>query len=196
MTKAELIDKYRDINIDHDWWTWIEADLRSDLDDLGFHLEHMWFSGFYSQGDGACFTGWVTCWKKFCEKEPQFVDTFPNTAIFLQDEGGNYTISHTSRMCHHYSTTHEYIPDIDGVIDVLEGSEAQEAMMRAAIYKAAMVEEDSVAAWLTEYFRSKMCNLYRTMADTYDSLTSDEEVWDAIQANELDKDEETENVAG
>lgn len=62
MTKDELIEKYRYMNVDggYDWWESIEEDLRSDMDAIGFTVDKMYFSGFWSQGDGACFTGGCT----------------------------------------------------------------------------------------------------------------------------------------
>ena len=56
---------------DYDWWEntmecWVEK-----LEALGIHtsLEQMHFSGFYSQGDGACFTGRINL-KQFLEAHP------------------------------------------------------------------------------------------------------------------------------
>lgn len=196
MTKDELIDKYRTINTDYDWWECIESDLTKDLEEHGFRLDDMYVSGFWSQGDGACFTGRIVDWKAFCTKVPQFVDDFPNTAIFLQDEGASYVITHSGRYSHAMSTSHEYDGDnygssIETEVDLLEivtdvTPEASiEADMRLAIYKAAL-REDGVETWLTEYFRGLMKDLYRTLEKEYEYYTSDEAVWVTIQANELD----------
>jgi|WetSurMetagenome_2_1015567.scaffolds.fasta_scaffold53616_6 hypothetical protein len=195
MTKEELIEKYRDINVDggFDWWECIEFDLQEYLDEQGFRLDQMSFSGFWSQGDGACFTGHVHDWSKFCDKVPQFVADFPNTAIFLQDEGGSYTITHRDRYYHAMSTSHELQDaDIEWVTDSIETDIANERgdmaelPMRLAIYKAAM-QEEGVEQWLTEYFRGLMKDLYRNLEAEYEHLTSDEVVWDTIVANELNK---------
>lgn len=196
MTKEELIDKYRDINTDHDWWDCIESDLKDDLEAQGFRMDQMYFSGFWSQGDGACFTGRMVDWKAFCAKVPQFVADFPNTAIFLQDEGGSYTITHSGRYYHQYSTTHDYDADNYGssietevdrlalMVDALP-EDSIEAAMRLAIYEAALLE-DGVETWLEEYFRGLMADLYKTLMEEYDYRTSDEAVWETIVANEMD----------
>jgi len=158
----------------------------------------MYFSGFWSQGDGACFTGHITDWAKFCEKVPQFVQDFPNTAIFLQDEGGNYTITHSDRYYHEYSTSHEYEAGVEYAVEALDEHESEdhEADMRLAIYKAAL-EEGDVGDWLKDYFRGLMADLYSTLGKKHDYFTSDEVVWETIEANELDKelDEEDEDDA-
>jgi hypothetical protein len=203
MVKDELIDKYRDINVGDDYWyECIKDDLNGDLELQGFRLDQMYFSGFSSQGDGACFTGRMVDWKAFCAKVPQFVADFPNTAIFLQDEGGSYTITHSGRYYHQYSTNHEYDADIENQVDLLSlvtdalPQDGIEADMRLAIYKAAL-EEGDVGDWLKDYFRGLMADLYSTLGKKHDYFTSDEVVWETIEANELDKelDEEDEDDA-
>jgi hypothetical protein len=194
MTKEELIYKYRDINVHENWWDCEEENLKEDLETQGFFLSGMYFSGFWSQGDGACFTGHVTDWVKFCERVPQFVNNFPNTAIFLQDEGGRFTITHTGNYYHPYSTSHEYEADVESEVDLLMMTldvidTGIEDSMRLAIYKDAM-EEGDVGYWLKEYFRDLMEDLYQRLKKEYDYLTSDEAVWESIQANELDEEQE------
>jgi hypothetical protein len=196
MTKEELIEKYREFSVDYDWWDCIESDLKEDLDEQGFELSQMYFRGFWSQGDGACFTGHMRSWKQFCEKVPQFVADFPNTAIFLSDEGASYKITHHGHYYHKMCTRHELQDaDIEWYADTLEEDIADERgdmtelPMRLAIYKAAL-QEEGVEQWLTEYFRDLMHDLYRRLEKEYDHLTSDEVVWESIQANELDKEQE------
>ena len=53
--------------------------------------------------------------------------------------------------------------------------------------------EDEVDAFekdVTEQWRTYMQDLYRKLEEEYDHLVSDEAVWDTIEANELDEDEE------
>jgi len=188
MTKDKLIDKYRDINTDYEWWDCTESDLVDDLTEIGFSMDQMYFSGFCSQGDGACFTGVMREWGKFVEKTPSFVEAFPNTANFLALEGGEYTISHRDRYCHEYSTSHEYRADIEDEIEALELVADGDALdyMKLATYKAAMREDgDSVEKWLTEHFRDKMRMLYKTLEAEYNYLTSDETVWETLEANDM-----------
>lgn len=54
--KAKAIDAHRDINTDHDWFDFMIEDYENKLKKLGFHNIKIYFSGFSSQGDGACFT--------------------------------------------------------------------------------------------------------------------------------------------
>lgn len=54
--KAKAIDAHRDINTDHDWFDFVIEDYENKLKKLGFYDIKIQFTGFASQGDGACFT--------------------------------------------------------------------------------------------------------------------------------------------
>ncbi len=54
--KAKVIEKYNDINTDHDWSQWTIDDWKEKLERQGFLSPEIYFSGFWSQGDGASFT--------------------------------------------------------------------------------------------------------------------------------------------
>ena len=51
----KILDKHYDINTDHEWYDCIIDDYVTKLDNIGFIDVDVNFSGFHSQGDGACF---------------------------------------------------------------------------------------------------------------------------------------------
>lgn len=57
--KQSLRDKYRNSNVEHDWWDVIFDDAVYVGELLGVTSEarHIHFSGFWNQGDGASFSG-------------------------------------------------------------------------------------------------------------------------------------------
>ncbi|MBU0564901.1 MAG: antitoxin of toxin-antitoxin stability system [Gammaproteobacteria bacterium] len=62
--KEKAREWYRDGQLDYDWWDFVyeQADtaakhLGIDIDRKGKHTPAIYFSGFSSQGDGACFEG-------------------------------------------------------------------------------------------------------------------------------------------
>lgn len=58
--KAKFRDANRDRNVDDvDWWNGVYEDFIGFAELLGIttSIQHVAFSGFWSQGDGACFTG-------------------------------------------------------------------------------------------------------------------------------------------
>ena len=50
--QEKVIDKNRDINVDHNWWDFIYDMFK---EDCIFDVDNIYFSGFWSQGDGAMF---------------------------------------------------------------------------------------------------------------------------------------------
>lgn len=54
--KRKAIDNNRDISVDYGWWDFVFEDYTIKLKKLGFWDIKLYFTGFSSQGDGACFT--------------------------------------------------------------------------------------------------------------------------------------------
>jgi hypothetical protein len=77
--KEQAIEKNWDINVDHDWWQFVYEDAVIIFEMLGYSLdekEPFYFSGFDSQGDGACINraGWsykAGCVKSVRDYAPQ-----------------------------------------------------------------------------------------------------------------------------
>lgn len=52
----KVLTRYRDWNVDHEWWEFTYDDYKEKLENIGFEDPDFSFSGFSSQGDGASFT--------------------------------------------------------------------------------------------------------------------------------------------
>lgn len=78
--RGELLEKYRNVNVEHDWWDSLIENFAEQLAEVGITVSthevklmngktrqdpSIYFSGFWSQGDGACFEGHVSDWPKF-----------------------------------------------------------------------------------------------------------------------------------
>jgi len=53
--QTALLEKNRDILTDHNWYDFTVTDFEEILKQIGFYNINCYFSGFYSQGDGASF---------------------------------------------------------------------------------------------------------------------------------------------
>lgn len=80
------------VSDDHEWWENTFCEWVTKLEGLGIYTDNpqMFFSGFGSQGDGACFTGVINL-KDFLEAHPdvlrQHVDLYMSTIPFdISDE--------------------------------------------------------------------------------------------------------------
>lgn len=78
--RGELLEKYRNVNVEYDWWDSLFEYFAEQLTEIGITVSthevklmngktrqdpNIYFSGFWSQGDGACFEGYVSDWPKF-----------------------------------------------------------------------------------------------------------------------------------
>jgi hypothetical protein len=69
--KEQAIEKNWDINVDHDWWGFVYDDAATIFEMLGYSLDAthpFFFSGFDSQGDGACINRASWSYKAGCVK--------------------------------------------------------------------------------------------------------------------------------
>lgn len=55
--KEKARDWWREGALNYEWWEFVYADAKNVAELFGLDIEHIWFSGFASQGDGACFEG-------------------------------------------------------------------------------------------------------------------------------------------
>tara|TARA_R110001632_G_scaffold70752_1_gene164621 strand:- start:11022 stop:11612 length:591 start_codon:yes stop_codon:yes gene_type:complete len=55
--KETAIEKNYDINTDYEWHEFIYEDAKTIGELMGINIDRIYFSGFASQGDGACFEG-------------------------------------------------------------------------------------------------------------------------------------------
>ena len=185
-----LADHY-DWNIGYDdWYEFVYEDAKRIGEILGFDLRKIYFSGFWSQGDGACFVGRTM----FPDKHPfevmaELVSHAPHdedlhsiAQDWIAAQGAvSYSavgqITHTDRYCHEHSVAFEWErdfdkagPDDDGYFDS---------------------ETDGT---LTAPVRAFMRWIYRQLEAEYDHFTSDESIAEALEANEVRFTEEGERA--
>jgi hypothetical protein len=102
MTRTELLEKHRDINVHDDWWQPTYDAFADDMRLKGIRVDRMFFSGFSSQGDGACFVGHVDDWTVFL---PTVGVTCP-AVIALANEHWSLSVGHRGGRYTHEHSTH------------------------------------------------------------------------------------------
>ena len=55
--KEHAREWYRTKCLDYDWWDCVYGDAKTIAGKMGIDIDNIYFSGFWSQGDGASFTG-------------------------------------------------------------------------------------------------------------------------------------------
>jgi hypothetical protein len=161
-----VIEEYRDILTEHDWWEPIYEGFHEDMLELGLEGE-LYFSGFWSQGDGACFVSDTVDTDLLVRKLYESGYDIPEDALLYS---GDYSIRiskvHAS-FANQYS--HEYT--IEAVI-----TNESDRIPTTDITKLENV--------LTEWIRSECKLVYMNLEKYYEELVTDEAVLETIRENE------------
>lgn len=98
--RNELLEQYRYRDVcNYEWWDCVEEQFKEQCLEVGVRVEKMYFSGFSSQGDGACFEGAVADWTKYLAvlKHPEWVE-FSGDWSARCSSSGHYSHSGTMRL--------------------------------------------------------------------------------------------------
>lgn len=189
--QERALDYFRSSACEDSYWIeFIYEDCRIIFDILGITSEKpvklmngktryepaIWFSGFSSQGDGACFEGSYSykagASKKIREHAPQDSELH-RIADGLQNVqrrnfyGLTATVKHTGHYYHEFSTT----------IDVEDSRRSYGET------------DESTAETVADLLRDLMRWIYRQLETEYEYQTSDEAIKETIDANEYEFDE-------
>lgn len=189
--RDEILCKHRHFNTDHlDWWDCVYDDFKADMDAIGIEIHRMHFSGFCSQGDGACFEGRIYSWEDFLKsmghQDPALI-TLANHSHW------KFGVEHKG---HYY---HENCTRFDACLATLDSNDALDDEEFAEVFSP-YKSEIQTAAWMAliadykrldleeafeEEFKRHMRSLYNRLEVEYDHLTSDESVLEALDANDM-----------
>ena len=189
----KLIEKHREINTGYDdWWDCVYDHFKEDMEKVGIEVDDISFSGFWSQGDGASFTGYMRS-KPFFEHH-KLAESYPWIAKLIE-MGGDFTLR-IERTSHHYvheNTVSVELTFTDMFHHILPNDGVRAEVIEQWDYQLG-AEYEGIAQAATDIIRDYCRDLYRRLREEYDYLTSDEAVWDAIVANDLDVIEDKETV--
>lgn len=179
--KETAIEKFRDINVKFDDWHCSTYDIfKGTATDLGFDVNQMYFSGFWSQGDGAMFEGSVNDniiyrLEEVKDKEMKSSRKNWDRVIKLIKNGfisfyGDFT--QVGRYYHYksyednlgYDFQCDYGLNLSNIEDVLDD------MMNS----------------IREIYEDHCRDLYTDLREDYDYYTSDEAVIETIISNEYE----------
>jgi hypothetical protein len=172
--RKKILERQWDINIDHSWWDFVYDDVTTIGELMGIDISKIYFSGFSSQGDGACFESSYSYKKGGVKKVKEYVPldtTLHNIAERLQivQKPHFYKLSASVKQSGHYM--HEYCTEIlvykDG--NYLYSDAEQKA-------------EEELIGILRDYMRW----IYRSLNSEYEGLTSEEAIIDTLRTNEYE----------
>lgn len=197
---SKLIEKYRDINVHYDdWYAGVYDVFAEEMLAMGIEINNterminspraygkeldISFSGFWSQGDGAAYSGEIVDIQLFMKVNNL---DYPMVSK-LMENNAYYRISwgYTERG---YRIRNLNI-DLDTFESVLEDNHPLAEIWDEELNSQIDEFEEDVASCIQETFN----DLYKKLYDEYDYLTSDDAVKEAILANDLHKDTEDDN---
>lgn len=190
-----FINEHSNINVHHGWWDSVYEDFDRVCEILGIDLDkgEPSFSGFWSQGDGASWTGRY----RACAMEPKtyaLMPTYDRAPAAIREYAPKDERLHSiadelcvlariyyptyaivGRYNSHY--VHENTMCVSEIEPYDEFLELADEVM------------DALEEGLLVQFQALACWLYDTLETEYDYLTSDEAVIEALEANEIEEEE-------
>lgn len=179
--KDELIEKHWDINVSHDWWEYTYEEFKIEMQTKGITVDDMNFTGFYSQGDGASFTGRIDMiqFLKVHELEQKYMG-----ATFFAGQGELWVDITRGGSRYYHENSVNFNLEADTYNNYEDDSTRYEVYdtMETVLNS----EWKDLETEVTDICRGYMQDLYSKLRDEYEALTSREAIWETIVANELD----------
>lgn len=187
MISEKLLNKYRYVNVEYDWWDSIYEEFKNDMDNIGIEVKEMYFNGFYFQGNGACFEGYVRNWALFLKSLGY------DNKLLIEHASDNWTFSATHTGYYYHENCIRFTSDLplpDGLdMDefIEEFSSYPKDNLRSQSWYVILNQFDSnkLEKEFIEAFKDHMRTLYERLKEEYEYLVSDEAVAKTIITDEL-----------
>lgn len=186
--KDRARDWWRNQAFEYGWWDSVYEDIKMCAAILGIEIDRIYFSGFWSQGDGACFEGYYAYkpgWRKALRDQIGDDDLAELEAIgeALQDiqRRAFYRLTASTRQSGHYMHS--------GCMDV-----SVDASGTPNITETHWGDEDPDFTFCADGIRDELRRfadwIYARLEQEYEFLSSDEQVDANLIANEYEFTEE------
>lgn len=171
--KESVIQNHRENCFDYDWWEWVYEDAQEIGKILGIDIDRIYFSGFWSKGDGACFDGNYAYAKQAVKNVKEYAPKDDELRRIAQNllniqRTSLYSISASIKQSGHYM--HRFCTDI--CVDFEN--------VNTGIEYYCSESEDAVI----ELLRDFMLWIYKRLETTWDDITSDETIALDMQESE------------
>jgi len=193
-------------SITYDWWDHVYDDAKEDGYDKGFCIDKIYFSGFYSQGDGASWEGqvdvvqWlrthtedsigITAWIELIN------NNWADKHIGVSTKGSHYSHSGTMSFDHwevyfYMSVDHDTSPlGGDSILKDMSVNDVMGLIMADPHTK--LKREDDICEAIAESERDYADEIYKNLGKEYEWLCSELVMVEHFEANDINFDEEGE----
>jgi hypothetical protein len=163
--RQRVLDRHRHINVEDAWWYQsIVSEWKTRLESMGYEDPMILFSGFYCQGDGACFEARINLerWldhSGLTSKYERLREAYSSCDVELTlRHSGRYYHKYSTRLESHYSGSDDRVARELGEVD-------------------ALISEEKV----------RLANeIYRELESAYEGYTDNEAVAETLNANEFE----------
>lgn len=180
--QEKAIDDFRNHEsyLDYGWWDFVYEDVKTIASLFGLEIDEIYFSGFYSQGDGACFEGCYSYKKGSVKAVEEYAPTdmeLYGIVKGLQDIQRRYFYGLTANTKH-------------------RGYYYHSGCMAVSVYQNDGMDYANidVEREVTDLLRQFADWIYTRLEDEHDYLMSDEGVRATIELNEYEFDEEGDRI--
>ncbi len=160
--REKALDWLRE-GLDYDWYDSVFEDAKKCASILGIEIDNIYFSGFYSQGDGACFNGrfsYAKGWKKELKMYAPIDRELVRIAQELQ------------------AIQKPYFYNLSGAIDCNDRYKSTKAVFHWSDNTPESIESD-----LSQAFTDFAGWIYRNLEKEWDYLSSEEQLIETAKAN-------------
>lgn len=168
--------KWQEHTLDYDWWENLYADFTDGCAAVCVQVNDITFSGFYSQGDGVAFTGWVYVHRWMAHKG--FDVTHPAAYLACKDDG-SYVRLETGRNNNMRANFDGWVyTDPSGIFAGLDYDTWSELIDD-------QLSDLNIEDEVLSYCEGLADKLYRDLRNEYEHLTSEEMFIEHCEANEI-----------
>lgn len=191
--KAYAVEKYNDTN--DSWWSDSVIEMaKEDGKELGFDIDKVYFSGFWSQGDGASWVGSIDV-VKWCTNQMVADPKYRVLRAMAEEEMIEPYVC-LSQSGHYY---HQYTMGID-TVEVRADDDAQYNGLLEPMFVGCTLLEllasigghgalTDMEKDMLESARDYAVKIYRDLEQEYDYMSSEEAFAETAEANEWSFDE-------
>lgn len=161
--QEKVLENLHDISVEDDWFEFEFEEIIESLAKMGFEDAKIFFSGFYSQGDGACFTANLDI-----DKVVKYFKLKTKYAHLLK----KHDITGCIRAGGHYSHANTMSIDIDA-----ERKDGKEMYTEST-------EQENFKEEILDLARTEADEIYDDLKKSYEYLTSEKSIVEMIEVNE------------
>lgn len=194
-------------SLDYEWWDCVYEDAKEDGYSKGFCIDKIYFSGFWSQGDGASWTGQVDVaqWLRTHTKDSigitAWIELINNNwaekHIAVTTSSNHY--SHSGTMSFGHWEIHFYYASGEPDDSLLDGDSILKDMPIGVVVNLIMADphtpyksEDDIAEAIAQSAREYADEIYNKLRKEYEWLCSDVVMLEHFENNDINFDEEGE----